>query len=140
MTPPQPRAWRVAKAAALYFGCVFGAGFLLGAVRVPLLVPRLGVRWAELAEMPLMACVIVLAAGWAVRRASPPFTATGRLAVGVLALGLLLAAEALLAAALQGLSPGAYLAGRDPVSGSVYAAMLLVFAAMPLWIGRRRAR
>jgi len=27
---------------------------------------------------------------------------------------------------------------RDPVSGAVYAVMLLVFAAMPWWVGRRR--
>lgn len=130
-------ARRVALAALLYFGCVFGAGFVFGAFRVALLVPRLGVRWAELAEMPLMACVIVLAARWTVRRASPPFTAVQRLAVGLLALGLVLAAEFVLAAVLQGQSPRQVMAGRDPVSGPVYAVMLLVFAAMPLWIGRR---
>lgn len=131
-------ARRVALAALLYFGCVFGAGFVFGAFRVTLLVPRLGVRWAELAEMPLMACVIVLAARWTVRRAAPPFGSGERLAAGALALGLVLVAEVALAAVLQGLSPRAYATGRDPVSGSVYAALLLVFAALPWWIGHRR--
>lgn len=40
------------RSAAVYFGIVFGVGFLLGVVRVPLLVPRFGERAAELAEMP----------------------------------------------------------------------------------------
>lgn len=30
-----------------------------------------------------------------------------------------------------------YIAGRDPVSGSVYVAMLLLFALMPLILARR---
>jgi hypothetical protein len=31
-----------------------------------------------------------------------------------------------------------YLAGRDPVSGSVYLALLVLFAAMPLVLARLR--
>jgi len=45
---------QILRTAARYFAIVFGVGFVLGAVRVPLLVPRLGERVAELAEMPLM--------------------------------------------------------------------------------------
>lgn len=44
----------ILKAGALYFAFVFGAGFLLGGIRVPLLVPRFGERTAELMEMPIM--------------------------------------------------------------------------------------
>jgi hypothetical protein len=40
-------------------------------------------------------------------------------------------AELLLAAALQGRSVVQYIASRDPVSGSVYLIMLLLFALMP---------
>jgi hypothetical protein len=36
----------ILKAGTLYFALVFGAGFLLGAIRVPLLVPRFGERTA----------------------------------------------------------------------------------------------
>jgi hypothetical protein len=49
---------------------VFGAGFLLGCIRVPLLVPRLGVRTSELLEMPIQLVVIVFAARFVVERFS----------------------------------------------------------------------
>jgi hypothetical protein len=60
-----------------------------------------------------------------------------RLAMGFLALALLLCAEAGMVLCVRGLSLVQYLADRDPVSGSVYLAMLLVFAVMPLWLVRR---
>lgn len=119
------------NAALTYFALTFGAGFVLGAIRVPLVVPRLGVRLAELIEMPLMLVVIVLAARYVVRRFSLPLRASVRLFVGGLALALLVAAELVLVAAFSGQSLAQYIAGRDSVSGSVYLAMLVVFALMP---------
>ena len=132
----QPLETRIATAGALYFACVFGAGVVFGSVRVPLVVPRLGVRTAELLEMPLMFCVILLAARWIVRRYALPPAPAVRLGVGVLALVLLLTAESTLALWVQGRTLAQAVAGRDPVSGSVYLAMLVVFATMPLWVGR----
>ena len=43
--------------AAVYFGLVFGVGFLFGIVRVLGLEPSIGQRWAELAEAPFMLVV-----------------------------------------------------------------------------------
>jgi hypothetical protein len=57
--------------------------------------------------------------------------------MGLLALALLVTAELSFALLLGNSSLGAYLASRDPVSGSVYVALLGVMAAMPLWLGRR---
>ncbi len=130
---------------AVYFAVVFAVGFVLGIVRVGLLEPRLGTRWAELAEMPLMFLAMWLASRWVVRRtgdplATPAFTRLDYMGIGAVALGLLLAAECSLVF-LQGSSIAEYIASRDPVSGSVYAAMLILFAAMPLIvsaIGKRR--
>lgn len=51
---------------------MFGAGFVLGALRVTLLVPRLGKRIAELGEMPLMFGVILVAARFVIRRFAVP--------------------------------------------------------------------
>jgi hypothetical protein len=127
---------RTLAAALHYFGCVFGAGFVLGAIRVPLVVPRLGVRWAELLEMPLMLTVIVFAARWIVRRHALGPRPGGRLGAGLLALALLLAAEFGLVLQLQGGTLAGYLESRDPVSGSVYATMLVAFALMPLIVAR----
>jgi hypothetical protein len=42
------RISKVLKAGALYFALVFGAGFVLGSIRVLWLVPRIGERTAEL--------------------------------------------------------------------------------------------
>jgi len=135
VTQGGPTTWL--RAGAAYFGWVFGVGFVLGSLRVPLLVPRLGERWAELLEMPLMALAIVLAARWVVRRFALAPHAGLRLAVGGLALLLMVGAELLLAVALQGRSLAQYLGSRDPVSGTVYLALLAVFALMPWWLGRR---
>ncbi len=127
---------RTIKAGMSYFALVFGAGFVLGAIRVPFLVPRLGERVAELVEMPFMFVVIVLSARFITGRFALPAGAVPRLGAGFLALGLLAAAEVLLAVALQDRTLGEYVASRDPVSGTVYLAMLALFALMPLVLAR----
>lgn len=131
-------AMRSLKPALLYFALVLGTGFVLGTIRVPFLVPRLGERYAELLEMPFMFVAIVLAACFVVRRFALPASLALRLQVGFLALALSVLAELLLAAVLQGRSIAQYIASRDPVSGSVYLGMLLLFALMPSILARLR--
>ena len=125
------------QAALLYFALVMGTGFALGSVRVPLLVPRIGERYAELVEMPFMLVAIVLAARHVVRRFALSPRSVVRLQVGFVALALSVAAELMLAAVLQGRSVTAYIASRDPVSGPVYLVMLVMFALMPAILGYR---
>lgn len=124
------------KAGIVYFALVLGAGFILGSIRVPLLVPRLGERIAELIELPFMFVVILMAARFITRKFALPDSTSARLGAGFLALCLSLLAEFLLAAALQDRSLGEYIASRDPVSGSVYLAMLALFSLMPLILAR----
>jgi hypothetical protein len=131
---------QILKAGALYFALVFGAGFLLGPIRILWVVPRFGTRMAELMEMPVMFVVIFLAAQWIIRRLAVPFTPSSRLGMGFIAVGLLLAAEFTLVLKLRGLSISQYLATRDPVSGTVYYAMLGVFAILPLLVAPDRPR
>jgi hypothetical protein len=119
---------------AVYFALVFGAGFLLGIVRVLTLEPRLGARWAELVEAPLMLVVIVVSARFVVRRFPAPRGA-GYLISGAIALLLLLLVELSVVLGMRGLTLSEYFAERDPVAGSVYVVLLIVFAAMPWLLG-----
>lgn len=123
----------ILRAGFAYFLQVFGAGFALALIRIPFLVPRFGVRTAELIEAPVMLLVIVRASRHLARRNA----GTGRperLAAGGAALALLVIAELGLAYFLGGQSPGNYMASRDPVSGSVYLASLVFFAVAPaMW-------
>jgi len=119
------------QAGIAYFAVVLSVGFLLGVVRVPFLVPRIGERWAELAEMPIMGTVIYLAAGVVLRRFPEVRSPSRSLIAGILGLALTVAAELALATVLQDRTLGEFIANRDKVSGSVYLGLLLVFAVMP---------
>lgn len=127
----------ILKAGVLYFAVVFGAGFVLGTIRVLWVIPRLGSRTAELMEAPLMVGVTILAARWVARRLRLPTSPGVRLGAGLIALALLLAAEFGVALRLRGLTISQYLSGRDPVAGSVYVVSLLLFAFMPLLVAGR---
>lgn len=124
---------RLFRAAAVYFLQVFGTGFALAFIRIPVLVPRFGVRTAELMEMPVMLAVIVWASRYLAHR-HPEWRRGERLVAGLLAFCLLAGAELGVARVLGARSPGEYIASRDPVSGSVYLAALVCFAVAPaLW-------
>ena len=123
------------RASVAYFLWVFAAGFVLGVIRELWLAPWLGVRTAELAEMPVMLVVIVLAARWTTRRFSLSSSAP-RLVAGMLAVGWLLLAEVTLVLGLRGMSLADYLAGRDPVAGTAYAVSLLLMVVMPWLLAR----
>lgn len=125
--------------ALAYFLIVFGAGFVLGTVRVLLLLPLLGERTAELLEMPLMLAVIVVAAQWITKRYLQSAQSREQLAVGLTATGYMLAAEFLVGVMLRGLSPIEVWFNRDPVSGTAYYLSLVLFAVMP-WLLARRQR
>jgi hypothetical protein len=128
---------QILRAGVLYFLLVFGAGFVLGPVRILWVAPRLGTRLAEVFEAPIMLVIAFLAARWIVRRLAVPSAPWSRLSMGCFALGLLLLAEFSLVLWLRGLSIHEYLAGRDPVAETVYYFTLAVFAVMPLFVARR---
>lgn len=128
---------KVLKAGILYFALVFGAGFVLGPIRVFWVVPRFGERMAELLEAPFMFAVIIVAARWVVRRLVVPPAPSSRLGMGFIAVGLLLAVEIILGYLLWGLSITELITSRDPVSGSVYYALLGLFTVMPLLLARK---
>jgi hypothetical protein len=126
------------KAGTLYFVVVFGAGFVLGPIRILWAVPRFGTRMAELIESPIMLVVTILAARWIVRRFAVPPAAPQRLGIGLVALGFLLFAEFTLVLWIRRLTLAEYFATRDPIAGTVYAILLALFALMPLLLSRAR--
>jgi hypothetical protein len=131
---------KIVKAGTLYFAVVFGAGFVLGTLRVLWLVPQLGDRNSELMESPFMITISYCAARWIVRRFTPTPTAVGLLGVGTFALALMLAFEFGVVLPLRGLTITQYSAARDPVSGAVYYFSLALFALFPFLIHRRPCR
>ncbi len=122
---------KILKAGALYFAVVFGAGFFLGTIRTLWIVPSFGTGKAELMEAPIMFAITVLASRWVVGRLAIRASFPGRLAVGLVALGLLLLTEFTVVLWIRGLTIAAYLAGRDPVAGTVYVVLLAALALMP---------
>lgn len=129
---------QVVKAGAIYFALVFGAGFVLGTIRVLWLVPAVGTRTAELLEMPVMLMVIILSARWVVRHFSMPYTASSRLGMGGIAVALILLLDFTVVLWIRGLSFGQYIESFDPVAGTAYLVMLGVLAIMPLLVARRK--
>lgn len=130
----------VLKPAAIYCALVFGTGFALGTLRVLWLVPRVGTRIAELSESPLMLLATVLAARWVNRHFSAGDRPIESLGIGLTALALLLGAEIVLGIALRGASGLEALVNKDPVAGTVYYALLGVFALLPWILARGSAR
>jgi hypothetical protein len=99
--------------------------------------PRERDRWAELAEAPLMLVAIILSARFVVRR-FPALHRASYLVSGGIALLLLIVVELSVVLAMRGMSISQYFAERDPVAGSVYVVMLVIFAAMPWLLGGRK--
>jgi hypothetical protein len=83
------------KAGAIYFLLVFAVGWVLGPIRELWLVPHLGRTIGSLLEAPLMVIAMILAAGWVLRGLNVTYALNARLAVGLVALGILFVAELL---------------------------------------------
>lgn len=131
---------RVARWASIYFVIVFGVGFALGPIRVLWLEPRLGVRLAELIEAPLMFLAIVIAGRWVGQHLRDDYGASGRLAIGAVAAGLVLVSDLLVGVGLRGMSVVEVFTTRDPVSGSVYYALVALTAVAPWLLCRPPAK
>ena len=123
-----------------YFALVFLAGFVLGFIRVLLLVPEIGERYAELLEMPLMLLAIYLSAKLIVIRFATLQRDSAYLVVGVLALLLLLVIEFTLVMELREISLAEYIASRDPISGTTYVVSLFIYMLMPFLIAKKFLR
>lgn len=121
--------------AGLRYGAeAFALGFLLGTLRITVLVPALGTLAAVLCEIPVMLLAMAWRAGMIVRhhglRSAGP-----RAAMGLTGFGLLMTCELGLGMAL-GTAPGEWFAGLATLAGAAGLAAQLAFAVLPLLVGR----
>ena len=117
-------------AGAVYFLLVFGTGFMLGTLRVLLVVPLLGAPTAELLETPFMLVAIWLAARWLVPRLAPG----SALPAGLIALGLTVVAEVAVGVFLRHLTLAQIALPQPLLPRVVFYAALLVFAFFPYFL------
>jgi len=136
-------AVRVLAAGTLYFGAVFAAGFVLGPLRVLWLEPRLGEAAATAIELPFLAAAMMVAArivtAW-LDRSAQGAAAGALICVGLVAVVLLNIADAGVGLLVRGYTPAALLVRLATPAGLLYLAAQALFAAMPVLVGRPRAR
>jgi hypothetical protein len=121
---------RILPAALAYFALTFAVAFVLGTVRVLVVIPRLGELAAVALEVPVMLALSWGVAGWVLQLW--PVAGTGaRLAMGALAFAVLMVAEAVLSVTLFGRPFGAFLAALATPPGALGLAGQISFALMP---------
>lgn len=99
------RVMRVLAAAFLYFSFVFGAGFLLGPIRVLWLEPLIGSTLAVLCEAPFLLAVMILAARWIPSAVRLGQDKRELILMGIVALGFQQAADLIVGTFLRAISP-----------------------------------
>lgn len=121
------------KPASLYFALTFAAGFALGPVRMFILTPRLGPVAAVLIEAPFILLASYLIARWVLKRFAPHASTLHRLKIGIVAFGMLIAAEFLLSLTMS-ISPRAFLQSLTTPAGAIGLAGQVIFAFIPTLI------
>ena len=136
---------RVLRAGLSYFALVLTSSVGLGLVRRIVLEPRIGARVAEVAEVPVMVGLSMLAAWFVVRHYCRGCGRGRRLAVGAIAMALLVASEIALVSLASGRTLDRYLTSQDVLAfDALHLAGLALFALMPALVngamGSRRYR
>jgi len=120
------------RAGAFYALVVFGVGFILGAIRVLLLVPRLGDTTAVVLEAPLMLVASWFVCRWVIERLNMRRAVPARSMMGVAAFIVLMLAEFALGAAVFGRSWFEQLASYATVAGAIGLVAQVTFALFPV--------
>lgn len=128
------------RAGALYFAIVFAAGFVLGALRVTVLMPLIGELPAVALELPIILFISWIVCRRLVAQFSVPAMASQRAAMGALAFVLLMLAELGLSVLVFDRSGAEYLAHLQTAPGLLGLAGQIVFAFIPLGLLRHQQR
>lgn len=129
------------RAGAVYFAIVFAVGFVLGTIRVLVVIPRFGETNAVLIELPVMLALSWIACGSLVRRFGVPPHFGARAVMGGVAFALLMIAEAGVSVFGFGRTFAEHLAGYQTAGAQLGLAAQVGFALFPLLqaaIGRGR--
>jgi hypothetical protein len=128
---------RIVLPALVYVSTVFAAAFVLGALRVLLVAPRLGELAAVTLEVPVVLGLSWAVAGAVLRRWPLPRPGQ-RLAMGSLAFAVLMCAEATLGILLFGRTAHDILSATATLPGLVGLAGHIGFALVPALRGQPR--
>ena len=123
---------KLLASAAVYFGLVFAAAFALGALRVTVVVPRLGTLMAVLIEVPIVLGISWIVCRQVVRLFDVPSEWLPRLVMGILAFILLMIAEPAIAIFGFGRSLAQYLGEFQSTAGLIGLLGQIAFALIPV--------
>jgi hypothetical protein len=116
----------------LYFVAVFAIGFLLGTIRILVLIPRLGELVSTFIELPILLSAAWLISDFLTTRFNVPSQWWVRLSMGIVAFGILMAAELGLAVWLFGSTVQEHFAAYQSLPKTIGLAGQVVFALIPL--------
>ena len=131
---------RAAAGGMVYFAIVFAAGFVLGTLRILVLMPRLGEAAAVLFELPLMLAVSWIACRRVVARVGISRRHAARLLMGGIAFAMLMLAELGLSVLAFARTPAEHLALYRQAPALLGLAGQLAFAAFPFIQGVAQSR
>jgi hypothetical protein len=120
------------RAGFFYFVIVFAIGFVLGAIRVLVLVPRIGELLAVLIELPLMLTASWIVCKSLIARFQVAHEVFDRIVMGATALAFLLVAETVLSTCVFGNPIEATFINYLAPHGFIGLCGQLAFAAIPL--------
>jgi hypothetical protein len=129
------------RAGVLYFAIVFAVGFVLGTIRVLVVIPRFGETNAVLIELPVMLALSWIACASLVRRFAVPPRLDARVVMGGVAFALLMSAEAGVSMFGFGRTFAEHFAVYQTAGAQLGLAAQIAFALFPLlqaMIGRGR--
>jgi hypothetical protein len=128
------------RAGAVYFAIVFSIAFLLGAIRVLLVAPRLGETVAVMLEAPLILAISWAASRSCVRLFEVREETAPRLLMGAVAFAILMSAELGVSVLIFGRSVADFVAGYLSIPGAIGLAAQLAFGVVPAIQGQRELR
>jgi hypothetical protein len=131
---------RALTAGTVYFLILFALGFVLGTLRVTVVVPCLGAFAATMAEVPVMLAAAYFTCRWMIRHWNVPPTLSIRLTMMAWFLLLLFLFETLLGTMLFGRTLNTQVAALVTPAGMLGLSAQMIAAFLPVFIGRDETR